>query len=157
MGVWVAFNFMPLQTRTKWIDYKEVIFPKCVDWINLWKFVIFIISVDKLSVIWAWINCLTRMWETHLPGLINKVQWERVGLGTSLVVQWLRLHAPSAGDLNLIPGWGTRSWMLQIKILHATTKTQNNQKKKKKKRLSFCQLVRCKLMVLICISLMHKA
>ena len=33
--------------------------------------------------------------------------------GTSLVVQWLRLHAPSAGSLGSIPGWGT-------KISHAT-------------------------------------
>ena len=33
--------------------------------------------------------------------------------GTSLVVQWLRLHAPRAGDLGLISGQGT-------KIPHAT-------------------------------------
>ena len=30
----------------------------------------------------------------------------------SLVVQWLRLHVPSEGDMDLIPGQGT-------KILHA--------------------------------------
>ena len=30
---------------------------------------------------------------------------------TSLVAQWLRLHAPSAGVLSLIPGQGTRSHM----------------------------------------------
>ena len=30
----------------------------------------------------------------------------------SLVVQWLRLHVPSAGDIGLIPGQGS-------KILHA--------------------------------------
>ena len=35
--------------------------------------------------------------------------------GTSLVVQWLRLHAPSAGGLGLIPGQGARSHMLQLK------------------------------------------
>ena len=30
--------------------------------------------------------------------------------GTSLVVQWLRLHTPAnAGELSLIPSWGTRS------------------------------------------------
>ena len=33
--------------------------------------------------------------------------------GTSLVVQWLRLHASTAGDMGLIPGRGTR-------ILHAS-------------------------------------
>ena len=46
------------------------------------------------------------------------------------LVQWLRLHAPNAGDLGLIPGLGTRSHMLQprvcmlqLKILHAATKS----------------------------------
>ena len=46
--------------------------------------------------------------------------------GTSLVVQWLRLHAPNTGDPGSIPGQGTRPHMLQLrvckpqlKILHA--------------------------------------
>ena len=34
---------------------------------------------------------------------------------TSLVVQWLRLHTPSAGGLGLIPGQGTRSCMPQLR------------------------------------------
>ena len=55
--------------------------------------------------------------------------------GTSLVVQWVRLHTPNAGGPALIPGWGTRSHMhattksphatiknIYIYILHATTK-----------------------------------
>ena len=33
--------------------------------------------------------------------------------GTSLVVQWLRLHVPNAGSLGSIPGQGTRSHMPQ--------------------------------------------
>ena len=28
--------------------------------------------------------------------------------GTSLVVQWLRLHAPNAEGMGLIPGQGTK-------------------------------------------------
>ena len=28
--------------------------------------------------------------------------------GSFLVVQWLRLHAPNAGDVGLIPGQGTK-------------------------------------------------
>ena len=36
-------------------------------------------------------------------------------LETSLVVQWLRLHAPNAGDLGSIPGQGTRSHILQLR------------------------------------------
>ena len=37
-------------------------------------------------------------------------------LRTSLVVQWLRLHIPNAGGLGLIPGQGSRSHMLQLRI-----------------------------------------
>ena len=29
-------------------------------------------------------------------------------LGTSLVVHWLRLHSPNAGDMCSIPGWGNK-------------------------------------------------
>ena len=53
---------------------------------------------------------------------------------TSLVVQWLRLHAPNAGGLGSIPGQGTESHMtqlrvrmLQLKILHAATKIPHAQ------------------------------
>ena len=68
---------------------------------------------------------------------------------TSLVVQWLRLHAPNAEDQGLIPGQGSRSHMpklraqmLQLKIPHVAiktphlaTKSQESQIKKKKKSL----------------------
>ena len=66
-----------------------------------------------------------------------------IRIGTSLVVQWLRFCASSGGGPGSIPGQGTRSHMLQLKkkkpcmlqlkILHATAKTQHKQKKKKKK------------------------
>ena len=42
-----------------------------------------------------------------------------------MVVQWLRLCAPNAGGLGSIPGQGTRSHMPQLKILHATMKTED--------------------------------
>ena len=43
--------------------------------------------------------------------------------GTSLVVQWIRLHAPNAGGPGSIPGQGTRSHMhATTKSSHATTK-----------------------------------
>ena len=57
---------------------------------------------------------------------------------TSLVVQWLRLHAPSAGRRGCIPGQGIRSHvlqlkirsrMMQLKILCAATKTRTCLKK----------------------------
>ena len=50
-----------------------------------------------------------------------------VSEGTSLVVQWLRLCAPVSGGLGSIPGQGTRSHVLQLKILHAAVKIQNPQ------------------------------
>ena len=37
-------------------------------------------------------------------------------IGASLVVKWLRLHAPNAGGLDLIRGQGTRSYMLQLRV-----------------------------------------
>ena len=43
---------------------------------------------------------------------------------------WLVVHAPSAGGRSLIPGQGTRSHMLQVKIPSATTKTHCSQKNK---------------------------
>ena len=56
-------------------------------------------------------------------------------LGTSLVVQWVRLHAPNAGGPGSIPGWGARSHVhaatksshATTKIPHAKTKTQCSQ------------------------------
>ena len=46
-----------------------------------------------------------------LPGLPSKDP----GRGTSLVVQWLRLHTLSAGGPGSIPGQGTRSHMLLLR------------------------------------------
>ena len=47
------------------------------------------------------------------------------GIGTSLVVQWLRLHAFKTGGMNLIPGQGT-------KIPHAMIKMAKTNKQDKK-------------------------
>ena len=44
-------------------------------------------------------------------------------LGTSLMVQWLRFHTPNTGGTRSIPSQGTRSHTMQLKILHAATKT----------------------------------
>ena len=54
--------------------------------------------------------------------------------GTSLVVQWLGCLAANTGGLSSIPGQGTRSHVLQLRVgmtqlktLHAATKTQDSQ------------------------------
>ena len=49
--------------------------------------------------------------------------------GTSLVVEWLRLHAPSARGLGLIPDQETRSCLPQLKIPHTATKTWQQRNK----------------------------
>ena len=58
--------------------------------------------------------------------VITTVVGKRI-IGTALVVQWLRLHAPCAGGPHSIPGQGTRSHMPQLKISHALTKTWHRQ------------------------------
>lgn len=50
---------------------------------------------------------------------------EAVDIGTSLLVEWLRLYASYAGALGLIPGQGTASHMLQLKISRAAIKIKN--------------------------------
>ena len=37
----------------------------------------------------------------------NKVMILKI-IENSLAVQWLELHASTAGDMDLIPGWGTK-------------------------------------------------
>ena len=44
----------------------------------------------------------------------DKLHFKKGFLGTSLVVQWLWLPAPSAGGLGSIPYQGARSHMLQL-------------------------------------------
>ena len=43
-------------------------------------------------------------------------------MGTSLVVQWLGLHATNVGNLGLTPGQGARSHLPLLKIPHASVK-----------------------------------
>ena len=64
------------------------------------------------------------------------LQREIFHLGTSLVVQWLRLHAPNAEGLGSIPDPGTRSPMPQLracvpqlKIPHAAMKIPHTEMK----------------------------
>ena len=51
-------------------------------------------------------------------------------IGTSLVDQWLKFHAPNAGGPGSISGQGSRSQMPQLRVhmpqlktMHAATKT----------------------------------
>lgn len=67
----------------------------------------------------------------------------RLEKGDFLIVQWLRPHAPNAGGLGAVPGWGTRSHMLQLRVcmpqlksLHAAAKTGHSLINIKRKRKS---------------------
>ena len=72
--------------------------------------------------------------------------------GTSLLVQWLRLHDLNARGPGLIPDQGTRSHKAQqtVTIPCATTKTWHSQmnifaKKKKKTRIADTSIIKCLL------------
>ena len=57
---------------------------------------------------------------------LHRLDDSKVMVGrTCLVVQWLRLCAPNAGDPSSILGQGTRSHMPQLKIPHATMKIED--------------------------------
>ena len=53
----------------------------------------------------------------------------KVGSGTSLVVQWVRLHASNAGGLGSALGGELDPACRAAKRLHAATKTQRSQNK----------------------------
>ena len=41
-------------------------------------------------------------------GIMIDISLEAIQPGTSLVIQWLRLHTFSAGDVDMIPGWAAK-------------------------------------------------
>ena len=74
-------------------------------------------------------TCYNKDWRSHVPqsrltidGINDNLKIlknkNNKTLGTSLVVQWLRLCSSTSGDVGLIPGRGT-------KIPHATGHNQN--------------------------------
>ena len=48
-------------------------------------------------------------------------------IGTSLVVQWLGLHAPRAGGTSPIPGQGTRALMPQLRACMPQLRARTSQ------------------------------
>ena len=114
-----------------------------LDFFNLWKKKIFKAS-SSTNILWSfdskdrWGKSKNLKSSPFTPSLIEarysfiwKVlseqplfvkQWDglllRISWGTSLVVQWLRLWASTAGSMGLIPAQGT-------KILHAAWHGQN--------------------------------
>ena len=75
----------------------------------------------------TWVSCIAggffTIWDTRgtLSFTLIMMKWIfniyinvlfKCHLGTSLAVQWIRLHTSTARGMGLIPGWGTRSYML---------------------------------------------
>ena len=56
--------------------------------------------------------------------------FKKIFNGTSLVVQWLRLHASNAEGMGSIPGWGTLSHMPQGQKVNNKTFFKKKIKKK---------------------------
>ena len=61
------------------------------------------------------------------------VGWRKIktkDTGTSLVVQWLRLCTPRVEGPGSIPGQGTRSYMLQLRVRMPQLRTSGVMKKR---------------------------
>ena len=55
------------------------------------------------------LNCLFTVFPRTYSGYVLAIQnWEELGVGNSLVVQWLGLTLPTAGVTGSVPGWGTK-------------------------------------------------
>ena len=75
-----------------------------------------------VKTVWCWHK------ETHLdqgnttmsPETNPRIYGQLILNKGTMVVQWLRLCAPNAGGLGSIPGYGTRSHMLQLR--HSTAR-----------------------------------
>ena len=99
-------------------------------------------------------------WHAAGHGVAKSQIWLRnwTELRTFLVIQWLRCWNPNSGGLSLIPSWGTRSHLLQLrlcilqlkilcgtvklKIPYATTKNWYSQVNLKKKNLSIMRYIK---------------
>ena len=76
------------------------------EWINkLW----YIHTIEYYSAIKM--NITASIWMNLKITMLSK----KARPGTSLVVQWLRLHTPNSGGPGSIPGQGTRSRMPQLR------------------------------------------
>ena len=78
--------------------------------------------VERNDLTWDTVKFTKQQGGTLLKEALENQQNKILILGTSLMVQWLRLHAPNAGVLGLLPGQGTGSYIPQLAVLHASNK-----------------------------------
>ena len=101
----------------------------------------------------SWMSSTVSVSDRHSYLLPTSERWRRLRSavmsphpkrafpGTSLVVQWLRLCVPNAGGPGWIPGQGTRSYMPQLKVSCAITKTRCSQTKQQNRLETFLNLL----------------
>ena len=70
----------------------------------------------------------------------RKLTFKHLQSGTSLVVQWLRLHTANAGGPGSIPGQGARSHMLQQQQQKASASEKPKSKTKMAAELEYLSL-----------------
>ena len=75
------------------------------------------VSAETITVAGSWLNYVGKLLK------MISLKSKHASIGTYLVAQWLRLHAPNARGPGSIPGQVTRSHMhAATKSSHATTK-----------------------------------
>ena len=101
-----------------------------------WQPTVGVVTIYFLAIA-SWLTTTLVSLKQALDEAIQMINFIKcLTLGTSLVVQWLRLHVPNTWGPGSIPGQETRSHMLHGIFLHATrrsktphttTKTQSSQ------------------------------
>ena len=67
------------------------------------------------------------IWILYLDKFLMLLLFLKISvIGISLVVRWLKLCAPRARVPGWVPGQGTRSHMLQLKVPCASSKAQHS-------------------------------
>ena len=145
-GLWEprkTFSSLPGRKQNRFYSYEELIWTNNPSIISL-KADSFSGSLERKAALLTHLLACKNLrqqldkprstWTSDLQNWESKWVFITSGLqvwGTSLVVQWLRVHAPNARSLASTPGGGTRTHkpqlrvcMLQLKILHISMKIE---------------------------------
>ena len=111
----VAWSSAVVPKEEEWARWPTGMLEKIVTWVVSWVFPIRRPWDKDLSA-------SSFIWKVKKTPVGGGQGWQSMksalsaGYRTSLVVQWLRLLAPSAGGRGSIPGQETRSHMLQLRV-----------------------------------------
>ena len=89
-----------------------------------------------LPIVWYLDNFTCLYYQLCLRKHLRLSPWLNITCRTSLAVQWLRLHASTAGGTGSIPGQGT-------KILHAVRPKPNQKKERSKQTKNHITCIPC--------------